>query len=198
MTWLGGATNPHFPVLLAVIFLAELGVVTCGTLRIIFIARGRRYLAPALGFFEVSIWLFAVGQVMQNLSNIGCHLAFAGGFTAGNFLGILLEQKLALGTLVVRIITPRPARPLIEGLRAAGYGVTTMQAEGANGPVQVVFTIVPRRELDSVAAIILQFDIKAFYSVDDVQSANEGIFPPARPRITGVLPSVLRLRWAGR
>src|ERR1044071_7902580 len=71
------------------IFLAEMCVVTIGTLRIIFVARGRKYLAPLLGFFEIMSWLFAIGQVMQNLDNPVCFLAFAAGFTLGNFLGIL-------------------------------------------------------------------------------------------------------------
>src|SRR4051794_5677161 len=106
------------------IFLAEVCVVTLGTVRIISVSRGRKLLAPLLGFFEVAIWLFAIGQVMKNLGDLGCNLAFAGGFTLGNFLGILLEGRLALGTLLVRIITPRDTARLAEGLRAAGYGVT--------------------------------------------------------------------------
>ena len=89
------------------IFVAEMCVVTLCTVRTIFVARGMKFLAPLLGFFEVSIWLFAIGQIMQNLSNLGCYLGFAGGFTAGNYLGVLVEQRLGLGTLVVRIITPR-------------------------------------------------------------------------------------------
>src|SRR5215212_9519410 len=76
------------------IFLAEMTVVTCGTLRIIFVSRGQKYLAPCLGFFEIVIWLFAISQVMKHLHNGWCFLAFAGGFTVGNFLGILIEKKL--------------------------------------------------------------------------------------------------------
>src|SRR5262249_8692233 len=111
-------------------------VVTLGTIRIIFVSRGMKILAPALGFFEVVIWLFAIGQLMQNLSNLGCYLAFAAGFTIGNFFGVLIEKKLAIGTVVVRIITNKDAGVLMERLQASYYGVTTIDAQGATGPVK--------------------------------------------------------------
>lgn len=159
------------------IFFAELTVVTISTVRIIFVSRGHKFLAPILGFFEITIWLFAIGQIMQNLSDLGCYIGFAGGFTVGNFLGILLEQRLAIGSLVVRTITAREARPLVEDLRSAGYGVTSLDGQGAAGPVQVILTVVKRKHLAEVAGIIQHFDPRAFYSVDELQSARQGVFP---------------------
>src|SRR5207247_11415173 len=117
------------------VFVAWLCVVTIGTIRIIFVARGMKVLAPILGFFEVSIWLFAIGQIMQNLTDLSCYLAFAGGFTAGNYLGVRIENKLAIGSVVVRVITPKHVGDLVEGLQAAVYGVTSMDAEVRTGPV---------------------------------------------------------------
>src|SRR3974377_1698257 len=110
----------------ALVFLAELTVVTLTTLRIIFIARGKKILAPVLGFFEITIWLFAIGKVMQNLQDIGCFLGFACGFTLGNYLGMLIENWLALGTVVVRTVTSRDATDLIASLGMSNYGVTCM------------------------------------------------------------------------
>jgi uncharacterized protein YebE (UPF0316 family) len=193
MLLLMGATFPFPPTLPLLVFAAEMCVVTLGTIRIIFIARGMKALAPLLGFFEVSIWLFAIGQIMQNLDNVGCYLAFAAGFTGGNYLGILLEKKLALGNVVIHTITKRDAGGLIEGLRVAGYGVTRMDGRGATGPVQIVFTVIKRKELAKVTALIEQFDPKAFYSIHDLQSAAEGIFPAARERPRGVVPAPLWL-----
>ena len=149
MTLLISAVSPNMSTLPLLVFLAELCVVTIGTIRIIFIARGMKVLAPVLGFFEVSIWLFAIGQIMQNLSNLGCYLAFAGGFTAGNFLGVLIEKKLAIGNVVVRVITPKDVGGLIVGLQAAEYGVTMIDAHGATGPVKLVLTAIRRKELPS-------------------------------------------------
>jgi uncharacterized protein YebE (UPF0316 family) len=131
---------------------------------------------------------------MQNLSDLSCYLAFAGGFTAGNYLGVLLEKKLAIGSVVVRIITPKDVSELLEGLHAGKYGVTTMDAHGATGPVKLVFTVVRRKELENVVAIIKGFDRKAFYSVDDLQSLEAGIFPsPPKGRPRSIVPGPLRL-----
>jgi uncharacterized protein YebE (UPF0316 family) len=177
------------PVLPLLVFLAEMCVVTLGTIRIIFVARGMKILAPVLGFFEVIIWLFAIGQIMQNLSNIGCYVAFAAGFTAGNYFGVLIEKKLAIGTVVVRTITHRNPRILIESLQAAGFGVTSMDAEGGTGPVKIVFTVVRRKELERVVTIIKQFDAKAFHSVDELQAAAEGIFPATKGQLNGIAPA---------
>lgn len=173
------------------VFLAETCVLTFATLRTIVIARGKKLPAAILGFFEVSIWLFAVGQVMQNLSNISCALAFAAGFSLGNYLGVSIEQRLALGNLKVQITTSRNASGLIEKLRAAGFGVTKVDGHGATGPVEVVITVVQRKALDEVAAIIRDFDSSAFYSVHDLQCAEEGVFPK-RPERNIVPASLVR------
>src|SRR5262245_32439598 len=126
---------PTFAVLPILVFLAESCVVTLGTLRIIFISRGRKGLAPVVGFFEITIWLFAIGQAMRNLNDAGCFLGFAGGFTLGNFLDLQIEKWLALGNVVVRTVTHKDATGLIESLRAAHFGVTSLDAEGGKGPV---------------------------------------------------------------
>jgi uncharacterized protein YebE (UPF0316 family) len=146
-----------------------------------------------LGFFEVSTWLFAIGQIMQNLSNPACYLAFAGGFTLGNFLGIHLEGRLAIGTLIIRAITRKDASDLVDALRAANYGVTSIGAQGTTGPVQIIFTVIKRRDLERVTEIIRGFDPKAFYSVDEVQSAAEGVFPAGPTPRTALFPGPLRL-----
>jgi uncharacterized protein YebE (UPF0316 family) len=162
------------------VFLAETGVVTLSTIRTIFIARGMRVRAALLGFFEVSIWLFAIGQIMQNLTRPECYVAFAAGFALGNYLGVSIERRIALGDVVVRVITGKDPSGLIESLRAVGYGVTCLSAEGANGPVKMVFTVIKRKELEQAVALIKGFDPQTFYSVDDLQSAQAGIFPAAK------------------
>jgi uncharacterized protein YebE (UPF0316 family) len=173
--------------LVVFIFVAETCVVTICTMRTIFVARGMKYLAPLLGFVEVSIWLVAIGQVMQNLSDWTCSVAFAGGFALGNYLGILLETKLAMGQVVVRCITCRGAAELEAGLREAGYGVTCVDGQGGRGPVRILLTIVPRKQLGCVLSLARQFDPKIFYSVDDLQAAAEGVAPVTQ-RLRGLLP----------
>ena len=163
-----------------IIFLAEACVVTIATMRSIFVSRGMKAAAAGLGLVEATIWLFAVGQVFQNLSNINCSIAYAAGFTLGNYLGVLLEQKVAVGNVLLRVVTSRDASALVQGFTSAGFGVTRMDALGANGPVQVVLTVVKRKELTRVVALVKGFDPGVFYSVDDLHSAGAGVFPPKR------------------
>jgi uncharacterized protein YebE (UPF0316 family) len=172
----------QLPLLPLLVFAAELCVVTISTVRIIFVSRGMKVLAPVLGFFEISIWLFAIGQIMRNLTDPGCYLGFAAGFTLGTYLGILIEKRLAIGNLLVQVITTRDAAGLAEALRAAAYGVTCMDGRGGTGPVQVVLTVIQRKELENVIAMVKEFDPRAFYSINDLQGAAAGIFPAARAR----------------
>ncbi len=165
------------------VFVAETCVLTLATLRTITIARGKKLPAAALGFFEVGIWLFAVGQVMQNLSDIRCAGAFAAGFALGNYLGVLIEQKLAIGTLTVQITTRRDAKPLVDNLHSAGFGVTKQHGEGMTGRVEIVTTVVKRRSLPDVSRLIESFDTGAFYAVHDLQSTAEGNRPVAERSI---------------
>jgi len=153
------------------IFCAELCVVAISTMRIIFISRGVKALAAGLGFFEITIWLFAIGQVMTNLSNPACYAAFAGGFVAGNYLGMLLEQRMAIGSVLVRVITRKEAAGLVALLRDADCGVTRIGGHGLTGPVDLVFTVIRRRRLTEVLALVKRFDADAFYSVDSLQLA---------------------------
>jgi uncharacterized protein YebE (UPF0316 family) len=175
-------------VLPLLIFFARICDVSLGTVRVIFVSRGYRYLAPVLGFFEISIWLLAISQVMRDINDISIYIAYAAGFATGTFVGIWLEEKLSLGTVLVRVVTGRDSTDLANGLAKAGYGITTHAADGAQGPVNIIFTVVKRQDLPHVVGIIKEFNPHAFYSVEDVRHASEGVFP-ARGR--GVLRSYL-------
>ena len=130
-------TNDLFAwvILPLLIFSARICDVTLGTIRVIFISKGLKYIAPAIGFFEVIIWLLAVSQVMNNLTNAAAYVAYGGGFATGTLLGMLIEERLSIGTVVVRVITKDDAGDLAGILRSDGYGVTNIRAEGATGPV---------------------------------------------------------------
>jgi uncharacterized protein YebE (UPF0316 family) len=168
-------------VLPILIFLARIVDVSLGTVRVILVSRRLKYLAPLAGFFEVLIWIVAIGQIMRNLTNPLCYLAYAGGFAAGNFIGILIAEKLSLGLVLIRIITPRPADELAKCLCGKRYGITRINGQGANGPVELVFTIVPRREAATVIELVKKFNPQAFYSIEEVDSVERGVFPTTRP-----------------
>jgi uncharacterized protein YebE (UPF0316 family) len=156
--------------------------VSLGTLRIILVSKGAKFIAPILGFFEVLIWLVAIGQVMQNLTNFTNYIAYAAGFAIGNYLGIIIEQKLALGVVVVRVITATDASKLIDFLKEANFGVTVIEAEGISGHVHLIYTVIKRSNLPVVVKHIKDFNPKAFYSVEDIRYVSEGVFPQKQSR----------------
>ena len=108
------------------------------------------------------------------------------------FLGILLEQKLALGSVVVQAISTKNTTELVERLRTANFGVTCVDGQGASGPVRILVTVLPRKQLEYVLAVLKEFDPKVFYSVDGLQSAAAGVVPGARRRAWALLPAPLR------
>jgi len=164
------------------IFIARLSDVTLGTIRLIFVSRRMKVLAPVVGFFEVLIWLIAIGQILQHLANPLCYIAYAGGFAAGNYIGILLTEKMSLGMVVIRIITEKDASPLVEKMRSRQFGVTVVDGRGAQGKVQVIFTVVKRSHIEEVEQMIHQFNPKAFYSIDEIGDVERGIFPVEKTR----------------
>ncbi len=155
------------------VFLARIIDVSIGTLRIIFVSRSLKGWAALLGFFESLIWVVAITQVMQNLTNIYTYFAFALGFSVGNYFGVFIEERIALGSLIVRIITRREAPELVSHLWDSGYGVTSLEARGETGPVQLIFTVCPRRNLRDVIALIKRFNPRAFYTIEDVRFVKE-------------------------
>lgn len=165
-----------FVVVPILIFAARALDVSIGSVRVIFLARGRR-VAAILGFFEVLIWLVVITHIMQNLSNPVTYIAYAAGFATGTYVGILLEGKLALGKLLVRVITEEDATELSHCLRAAGHGVTSVEAQGAHGRVQLLHTVIRRKSIQDVVNAVTRLSPNAFISVDEVQSATRGIFP---------------------
>lgn len=159
------------------VFGARVLDVTLGTMRIIYISRGKRNLAPILGFIEVFIWIAMVSQIVHNANNIVAYLAYAAGFAAGNYVGMYIEDRLALGTLIIRVFVQNQASELVTNLREAGYGVTIVDGQGSSGKVQLVYTIVKRRNLSDVLGFIHQTHPHAFLSIEDLRSTQEGIFP---------------------
>lgn len=166
-------------VLPLIIFISRVSDVSLGTLRHVFISKGFRRIVPVLGFFEVLIWIVVVAQVMKNLNNVACYLAYAGGFATGTYVGLRIEERLALGLQVIRIITNQDPQELVAALKNEKHGVTIVDAHGAMGPVKMIFTIIKRKNVQSVAKLIEIHNPTAFYSIEDIKKAKQGVFTPA-------------------
>ncbi len=158
------------------IFLARICDVSIGTMRIIFVSKGKRNIAPFLGFFEVLIWIIAISKIMQNLDNYVNYVAYAAGFATGNFVGMIIEEKLAMGIQMIRVFAHERGQELVQMLNKSGFGATVVEARGARQNVHLIYTIVNRNELANVLELIEMFNPKSFYTIEDIKGVNEGIF----------------------
>jgi uncharacterized protein YebE (UPF0316 family) len=172
MDWL--AINGYtYLVLPLLIILARIIDVSIGTIKIILIARGNKTIAPFLAFFEVFVWLLAVTRIFQNLDNWVCYFAYAFGFALGSYIGIKIEEKLAIGVQIIRVITGKDASELIQVLRLKGFGVTSLEAEGSQGKVGIIYSIVNRKSITEIVRIIKENNPNAFYTIEDVRFVSQ-------------------------
>ncbi|MCG8484678.1 MAG: DUF2179 domain-containing protein [Clostridia bacterium] len=161
------------------IFFSKIMDVTLGTLRIIYVSRGKKYIAPVFGFFEVLIWVVVISSIMKYADNIVCYIAYAGGFAAGNFVGMLIEEKLALGVLSARIfVIKEKTNDLMNKLCEKGFGITIIEGMGKIDKTNILFCIFRRKELNQVTEIIESVDANLFYSIEDLRHVSKGVFLP--------------------
>jgi uncharacterized protein YebE (UPF0316 family) len=114
---------------------------------------------------------------MQNLNNIACFLGYAFGFAAGNYIGILIEEKLAIGTLIIRVFLVNDDGQMRTRMQEAGFGVTTIDAHGKTGNVKILYIVIKRKFLQDAIGIIEDCQADAFYSIEEAKAVNKGIFP---------------------
>ena len=166
----------NYIVLPVLIFCSRICDVSLGTIRIIFLSRGSKFLAPLLGYFEVMIWLVVITQVLRNITNAVTFVAYAAGFAMGNFVGMLIEERLAIGFSSIRVIGNRHMDRIVADMQKSGFGVTCHDGRGSKGPVTVLYSMVKRGDIKKVLGIINRYNPGAFYSIEDAKMANEGIF----------------------
>jgi len=171
--------SPYFTwvVLPILIFCSRIIDVSLGTLRIIFVSRGKKYVAPFLGFFEVFIWLVVITNIMSHANNLICYVAYAAGFATGNYVGILLEEKLAIGMLSVRIFaSDDKVEILTQKMSEKNFGVTLVRGCGKFTDTNILHCIIRRKEYDSFVSIINEIDSSLFYYAEELKHVRNGIF----------------------
>ncbi len=176
MEWMDGFMMTWIIIPL-LIFLARVADVSIGTVRIVFVSKGFKFIAPLLGFFEILIWLLAMSRIFENLDNWLYYIAYAAGFAVGNYVGLIIEERLALGHVNLRIITSLPGDALIKRLTNEGFGITAHEAQGSRGKVNIIYCILKRSDYKQVAEIVHEYNPKAFYTLEDVRHASSGVFP---------------------
>jgi len=154
--------------------------VTLATLRMLLTMRGQRVVVPFIGFFEALIWVLAIGTAIQNLQSPWHVLGYAGGFAAGTVVGIWVEEKLAMGLATIRVISRAEGQEIATALREEGFGVTEFDGYGRQGKVELLMTLVRRRQIGRVLTIAEALDDDAFISVDEPRTIRRGWMFPTR------------------
>jgi len=157
------------------IFCARICDVSINTIRVILMMSGKRKIAPIIGFFESLIWLIAISQILKNVGSVATYIAYAGGFSMGIFVGMLIEERLAFGKVILRVITQSHQQELINTIKNNGFGITVVDAQGARGKVNLIFTVVDRKELKGLISLIQEVNPKAFYTIENVRHASDPI-----------------------
>jgi uncharacterized protein YebE (UPF0316 family) len=157
-----------------VIFGIRIVDVSLATLRMLFTVRGQRLLVPFIGFFEILLWLFAVGSAIRYLDSPYHIIGYAGGFAAGTVVGMWVEEKLAFGLATIRIISGNGVRQLADALRQSGHGVTEFTGVGRQGTVELVYTVAQRTEIKSILQTIDQMDPDALVTIEEPRAVRRG------------------------
>lgn len=162
-----------FLLLPLLIFMARILDVSINTVRIIYVLGGRKFTSTLLGFFESFIWLMAIRQIFEHLDNWMCYVAYPAGFAAGIFVGMIIEEKIAYGKVIVRIITRKEIHPLLQYLNKEYHRYTYVKAEGPDGLENLVFTVLQREKLERLLMTLKDILPTAFYTVEKVNRAAE-------------------------
>lgn len=182
-------------VLPLLIFVARILDVAINTIRIIFVMTGRKLISTILGFFESLIWLLAIGQIFQHIDNVYSYIAYPSGFAVGILVGMMIEERLALGKVVVRIISAEDLTNIIDYLQKQNMRYSIVSGESEGGEEKLLFTVLKRDNLPVLLNKVQENLPKAFYTVESVKSASEsGLLAeqPSRRGIGAWLTSVKR------
>ncbi|NBP70087.1 MAG: DUF2179 domain-containing protein [Cytophagia bacterium] len=162
-----------YVILPLLIFLARIIDVSINTIRIIYVLGGRRLTATLLGFVESFVWLMAIRQIFQHLDNWASYIAYPAGFAMGIFVGMMIEERIAYGKVIVRIITRKEIDQLKEYLLTQSHRFTILKALGPDGDESVIFAVLERERLEELTTKLKEILPTAFYTVEKVNRASE-------------------------
>ncbi|HLA99113.1 MAG TPA: DUF5698 domain-containing protein [Anaerolineales bacterium] len=158
------------------IFLLRVGDMTLDTLRVLVVMRGKKGYAWILGFFQASIFVLAISSVLRDLDNPINLIGYAAGFATGNVVGMLIEEKLAIGHIHISVVSPRRGAAIADHLRLQGFAVTEIPARGKDGMVTMLNCDVLRRHVDPVRKLVNEIDPDAFITAEDLRPVRRGFW----------------------
>ncbi|NLY72657.1 MAG: DUF2179 domain-containing protein [Tissierellia bacterium] len=148
--------------------------VSLATLRIKLITKGQRIFGALVGFVEIIMWVVIVSTVLNDMSSDPLKvLAYALGFSFGNYFGVLVEEWIGLGSTKIEVILPQyQSEDVVKEIRSLGYGVTEIEGTGKDEKRSILLIILPRKSVDTVRKILEETN--AFVTITDIKPVYGG------------------------
>jgi uncharacterized protein YebE (UPF0316 family) len=159
-----------------IIFGLRITDMSIDTLRVLFVVRGQKAVSWLLGFCQSAVFVIAITRVLADLNNPLVVLGYAAGFATGNVIGILAEERLAIGHIQLQIVSRRRGAAVARALRKSGYGVTEISARGRDGTVRLLTASVHRKDAALARQIVHDVDEAAFITSEDVRPVRRGFW----------------------
>jgi|TARA_B100000945_G_scaffold193862_1_gene155605 uncharacterized protein YebE (UPF0316 family) len=156
------------------VFLLRLIEQALGTLRSLYVNKGKPKLGALLGFIESAIWVVAISQVIKDLNDPLLIIGYALGFAAGTISGSYIESTIAIGNVVVRVFIERNENSelLANELRANDFGVTVINGQGRDGEVSIAWCVVPRKKVKELLNIVSEITPDAYVTTEATNPTN--------------------------
>ncbi len=161
------------------VFCAQLVYMALDCVRVLMLTRGRKWLAGVVGFFEISVFILVLDFILKDgIDDPGKFIAYAAGFAAGNLVGSIIEERMAMGFVSLQVFPPTDqVDELTARFRKAGFGVTRVTGEGRDGHRKILFLFLDRKELNRALHVLKCYDPNIFFSVSDARLIRGGIIP---------------------
>jgi len=175
MTLIENIANNDIFILIGIpllIFFTKIIDVTFSTLGVIFTIRGYKKLSAVMSLFEISVYLFAINQIIENFTNTLYYISYAIGYAMGTYMGMLVEEKLSIGFLSLRVVTGKNPEAIIRDLKSCAYNITCVTATSMEERVEVINAVFKRKNIDRITRIISSFDDRALYTIEDLKRVN--------------------------
>ncbi len=145
------------------IFITKIIENALGTLRVIVISSGKKWIGSILNGIISIIWIIATGMVLVDVTKDPLKIVFfCLGSIIGSYFGSLVEEKIALGNnLLVAIVTYNLGEVIAKELRKEKYAVTCIIGNGINGLKSVLFVMMPRKKTQNCVSLISCIDQNA-------------------------------------
>jgi uncharacterized protein YebE (UPF0316 family) len=157
------------------IFFAKLLEVSIATVRVVLTARGNRLVSSLLASIEVTLWIIVASTVLLGITEDPLRaVAYGLAYAIGIYVGIAIEDKLALGLAQIEVIAEEEeAKQITEKLRGLGYGVTTFTCEGLEGHKLSIVLKIHRKDIPLTIKLLKEYE-DLFVAITDIRKLSIG------------------------